>query len=175
MQNKSYKFGDTEFTVEKNVLKIQNAWIPVAMYFEKLNAMYTAECDMSKVNEYKQRLENLNIKDKQDQSDILKPDLLPEVTAKIQSEIEKNKVEIDKINEEFANDSEAQEQQREYNRMLGYAIQSLITSYDVLKGFLDIYLIGDKSKLNYEDESILEFINEVISDFFLYRMQNKKG
>ncbi len=173
MQSKVYKFKDTEFTVQKNVLKIQNAWLPVAMYFENLIKMYTAECDMSAVNSYKDRLKELNIKDAQDKSDIQKPDLDSDVIARIQSQIEKNKIELDKINSEFESDVAAKEQQSEYNRMFNYAIQSLITSYDVVNGFLQSYLIGDYSKLDYEDESIIEFIGEVIGDFFLSKNTNR--
>lgn len=177
MQNKTYTFNGTEYTVEKNVLKIQNAWIPLAMYFEDLVKLYTSECDLSKVNGYKEQLKFLSVKEKQDNGDLkrLKSEETPntELIDKVSKQIELNAIERDKINSEFANDVIAQEQQAEYNRMLGYAIQSLVTSYDVVKGFLNVYLIGDISKLDYENENILEFISEVINDFFLFRMQSK--
>ena len=173
MENKIYKFKDTEFTVQKNVLKIQNAWMPIAIYFENLVKLCTAECDMSAVNSYKARLKELEIKEKQDNSDILKPDIDSDVKSKIELQIESNKAVRDTINSEFENDTVAQEQQAEYNRMFNYAIQLLITSYDMIDGFLRKYLIGDYSKLDYEDENIVIFIGEVIGDFFLYKMQNR--
>lgn len=177
MQNKTYKFGETEFQVQRNVLKIQNAWLPVAMYFEKLVEMYTAECDMSVVNEYKQRLKDIADKDKQDKSDLakLQSEEIPntEIIERVNKQIELNKTELEKITDGFSKNETALKQQSEYNRMFNYAIQSLITSYDVIKGFLEGYLIGDINKLNYEDESIIEFIGEVIGDFFLYKKQNR--
>ena len=176
-QSKTYKFGETEFQVQRNVLKIQNAWLPVAMYFEKLVEMYTAECDMTAANVYKDRLKDLADKDKQDKSDLVKlqSEETPntEIIERINKQIEFNASELVIINDEFSKDETALKQQAEYNRMFNYAIQSLITSYDVIKGFLEGYLIGDLSKLNYEDESIIEFIGEVIGDFFLYKKQNR--
>jgi len=177
LQNKTYSFNGVEFVPEKNVLKIQNAWIPVAMYFDKLLKLYTSELDMSAVNKYKQQLKEVNDKDKQDKSDLkkLQSEEIPntEIIDRVNVQIEKNKTELSRINEEFSNDETAQAQQTEYNQMLGYALQSLITSYDVIKGFIEAYLVGDKSKLNYEDENILPLISEIVNDFFLSRLQSK--
>lgn len=178
MQSKTYKFGETEFQVQRNVLKIQNAWLPVAMYFEKLVKLYTSECDMSVVNTYRKRLDELNAKDKQDKSDLkkLQSEETPntELVQRFEKQIGLNAVELEKINSGFALDAIAIEQQAEYNRMFNYSIQALITSYDVIKGFLNVYLIGDLSKIDYENESIIEFIGEVISDFFLFKGQSRK-
>ncbi|WP_196301890.1 hypothetical protein, partial [Streptococcus pneumoniae] len=88
----------------------QNAWLPVAMYYENLIKKNTAECDKSAVNNYKDRQKELNIKDAQDKSDIQKPNLDSDVIARIQSQIEKNKTELDKINSEFESDVTAKEQ-----------------------------------------------------------------
>lgn len=147
------------------------------MYFEKLVDMYTAECDMSVVNEYKQKLKDIADKDKQDKSDLakLQSEEIPntEIIERVNKQIELNTAELEKINDEFAKNETALKQQSEYNRMFNYAIQSLITSYDVIKGFLEGYLIGDINKLDYEDDKITGFVKDVIMDFFLYKKQNR--
>ena len=175
--SKSYIFNDTTFTTERNVLKVQNAWLPLAMYFDEILKMYTEGLESKELNGYKVRLSDITAKDKQDKSDLVKlqSEETPntEIIERINKQIEFNASELVIINDEFSKDETALKQQAEYNRMFNYAIQSLITSYDVIKGFLEGYLIGDLSKLDYEDESIIEFIGEVIGDFFLYKKQNR--
>jgi uncharacterized coiled-coil protein SlyX len=173
MQSKVYKFKDTEFTVQKNVFKVGKAWLPVRLYFEDLIKLYTERCDMSAINSYNERLKELNIKDAQDKSDIEKPNLDSDVIARIQSQIEKNKIELDKITSEFESDVTAKEQQAEYHRMIKYVLEDLVLSYDVIKGFLETYLVGDFSKLDVTDESAIKFVDEVIGDFFLSKNLNR--
>lgn len=177
MQNKTYSFNGVEFTTERNVLKVQNAWLPLAMYFDEILKLYTSELESKELDSYKQRLKDINDKNKQDEFDLkrLQSEETPntELIDRVKAEIEKNKSELDKINSEYDADETAKAQQQEYNTKLSYALQSLITSYEMIKGFLDVYLIGDKTKLNFEDDNITVFVEQVITDFFLYKMQNK--
>ena len=175
--SKTYIFNDTTFTTERNVLKVQNAWLPLAMYFDEILKMYTEGLESKELNGYKVRLSNITDKDKQDKSDLkkLQSEETPntELINQFNAELEKNKAELDKINSEYEADETAKAQQDEYNKKLAYAFQSLVSSYEMIQGFLNVYLIGDKSKLDYEDSEIIPFVEKVITDFFLYKMQNK--
>lgn len=177
MQSKTYKFGETEFSVQDDVFAVDLAWVPVASYYQDLIKMYTAECDMTAANVYKDRLKDLADKDKQDKSDLVKlqSEETPnaEIIERINKQIELNKTELDKINSEFANDVQAIDQQATYNRKFQNATRSLLLSYDVLINFLKVYLIGDVEVISRKDKSSEKFIEEVITDFFLFLMQSK--
>lgn len=176
-QSKIYTFNGTEFQTERNVLKVQNAWLPLAIYFDEILKMYTEGLESKELDGYKVRLTDITAKDKQDQSDLkkLQSEETPnvELIERINNQIEKNKSELDKINSEYEWDETAKAQQDEYNKKLAYAFQFLVSSYEMIQGFLNVYLIGDKSKLDYEDSEIIPFVEKVITDFFLYKMQNK--
>lgn len=176
-QSKTYTFNGVEFQTERNVLKVQNAWLPLAMYFDEILKMYTEGLESKELDGYKVRLSEITAKDKQDKSDLkkLQSEETPntELIERVEKQIELNKAELDKINSEYEADETAKAQQEEYNKKLAYAFQSLISSYEMIKGFLNVYLIGDKSKLDFEDSEIIPFVEKVITDFFLYKMQNR--
>jgi hypothetical protein len=175
--SKTYKFLDTEYTTEKNVLKTQNAFLPMGIFFDKLNKMFIENVETDKIQPYKDSLKFYNDKMKIDKSDLenlkKQPELDLATIERVEKAIESNQIEIDKINSDYANDTEAQEQQAELNNATNYALATLISSFDIVKTFLDKYLIGDVSKLDYENPLIADFVKEVITDFFLSQMQNK--
>lgn len=71
-QSKTYKFNEIEFTANGDVFAVDLAWVPVSSYYSDLIKLYTSECDVSAVNVYKKRLDDLKDKEKQDQSDLKK-------------------------------------------------------------------------------------------------------
>ena len=176
-QSKTYTFNGTEFTANEDVFAVDLAWIPVASYYTDLIKLYTSECDMTAANLYKQRLKDITDKEKQDQSDLkkLQSEEIPntELIQRVEKQIELNKIELDKINSEFASDEIAVEQQTEYNNGISKATKSLVLTYDVMIGFLKVYLIGDISIISRKDRNSEKFIDEVITDFFLSLMNNK--
>lgn len=176
--SKSYFFNGVEFKTEKNVLKIQNAWLPLKIYYDKVVNMFASEVDMSAVNVYRDRIKKIvEEKDIPDNKDLL---ALESETVKneplikqVKESIAKNKTDIENIEKELLADEKAQAQQSEYNKALENAIQYLLCS-DIIPEFLDKYLIGDKSKLDYENPEMITFINEVVGDFFLLMLANIK-
>lgn len=176
MPNKTYSFNGVEFTTERNVLKTQNAYINLQMYMAELLKLFTADLDMSAVAPYNQRLKDINDKNKQDKSDLKKLEseetLNTELIEKIKAELVKNQIELAKINDEFGNDETAKAQQTEYNLKIYYVNESIAGS-ETAKVFLESYLIGDLSKLDYEDPKVIDFTKEVINDFFLSRLPNR--
>ena len=174
---KTYKILDTEFTTEKNVLKIQNAFLPLGIYFDKLNKMYTSEVETDVLDVYKRNMDLMNNKNRLDKESLknLEAEKTPDkkVIDRVTKAIKQNEIDIESLNKDYRNDKKAQAQQTELNEATGYAMAHLLTSFDMVKIFLDKYLIGDTSKIDYEKPEAMEFVKEVVTDFFLSQMQNK--
>jgi hypothetical protein len=175
--NKTYKFLDTEYTTEKNVLKIENAFIPFDMFHNSIKTMYARNIDTGALMPYMTRFNFYTNKMKIDKSDLenlkKQPELDLATIERVEKAIETNQIELDKINEEYLQDIEAQYQQADLLKADKDAKRTALSSFEVVKTFLDKYLIGDTSKLDYENPLIKDFINEVMEDFFLFTMQNK--
>ena len=169
MQSKEYKFLDTVFTTQKNVLKINHAYIPLKKYLAQASSMYLEGMDLSRYKFHTDKYQKLKFKDDKDNSDLkiaqeLKDTVLIE---RISKAIENNKSEFEKLDTDFREDKEAMNQYVQLLNANQFAEENLLTSYELIKGFLDTYLIGDLTKLDYENEAITEFVNTVMSDFFL--------
>lgn len=190
MENKTYTFNGEVFTTEKNVLKIQRAYQILRIHLSSLVKLYTESIDTSVLKGYEKRVNDIvKTRDAIDKSDLVKlqdelekfNDAGNEQAIKgteqqikdVEDAIERNKADIDKINEEFRNDEVALSQQAEYSQAVNNAMTMLKCS-DLIPNFLNQYLIGDTSKLDYENPEMIEFINSVMEDFFFSILKSKE-
>lgn len=190
VENKTYTFNGEVFTTEKNVLKIQRAYQILRIHLSSLVKLYTEGIDTSVLKGYEKRVNDIvKTRDAIDKSDLVKlqdelekfQDAGNEQGVKgteqqikdVEDAIERNKADIDKINEEFRNDEVALSQQAEYTQAIGNAMTMLKCS-DLIPNFLESYLKGDTSKLDYENPEMIEFINSVMEDFFFLMLKSKE-
>lgn len=177
MQSKKYKFLDTEFETQKNVLAISRAWNPLQMYFDTVLKMYTENVDMSAINSYNDRLrefQEMIDKDTRDLTALLdEPEPNKQLIQQVNDAIDKSKSEVEKIETEMSKDENVIKQQKEWLSQVNNASKQLLCS-EMIPAFLDEYLIGDTSKLDYEKWEIQDFISEVIGDLFTAMSEKKK-
>lgn len=173
MTNKKFTFNGTEYGVVSNVLKIQNIASPLLAKLTKLTVQYTSDVDMTAVNSYRNRLKAISNKDEADKNYLeqLKEEKNKKDVARVERIIEKNKAEKEALLEEYEKDLKAQENAKLYQTMEALAIQEAITDEDLIFPFLEKYLTGDIKKLDRESPAILNFIQEVMTDFFLSIVQ----
>ena len=177
MQSKKYKFLDTEFEVEEDVLKISRAWNPLQRYFDTVLKMFTESVDMSASDSYNEKIKEIQFLIDKDSRDltVLLDETIPneKLIEQCKEAIEKNKSELEKIETEMRSDENVIKQQNEWLNQVNYASKELLDS-ELIPGFLDKYLIGDTSKLDYKDWGIKDFISEVVGDLYTAMSEKKK-
>ena len=162
MENNKYEFDGVEFTTQGNVLKIKNAFAPVKAFNKKLVRLFTENLPMDKANAYQSRLQTIVLKDEQDKKDFARvtekePDNT-DLLGRLQIQLDKNKVDIETLNTEFLADTEAISQQQEYNDAIEQALETMMSTEEIIMPFLRKYLIGDIDKLDFSNPSILDFM-----------------
>lgn len=173
MSKKEYKYKDEIFIASDNILRIHNIAIPIQKYFADELERQTAGLDLKALNEDKNKIDNLKFKIETNDEYLKK---LKDVKEKKRVEnIQKNlKSELAKQTELFNTNENYKTLVRKYEIATNRTFELLITEDEIIIPFLEKYLTGDFSKLDFTDISILKFISLVITDFFLLLSENKK-
>lgn len=173
MPNKEYKFRDEVFTASANVLKTHNLAIPIQKYFAEELERQISGLNLKAMNEDKSKIDNIKYKIQANAEYLssLKDNTEKKRVEKIQSGLEK---ELEKLTKIFNENNDYKELVKQYQEATNRTFELLITEEILIIPFLEKYLIGNTDKLDYTDVSILKFISEVITDFFLLLSENKK-
>lgn len=82
---------------------------------------------------------------------------------------------LDKLNETIKNDTEYQETLNEHNLAYTEATLNVCQTEELIRPFIESVLIGDLSKLDWENDWALdEFCQSVLMDFFSFVAKNRK-
>lgn len=171
--SKEYEYKGEKFKSSDNVLRIHNIAIPIQRYFSEELERQTAGLNMKALNEDKAKIDSLKYKIETN----------TEYLKSIKDSKEKKRVEniqkglnseLEKLTKLFNANENYNMLVRKYQEATNRTFELLITEDEIIIPFLEKYLSGDFSKLDYTDVSILKFISAVITDFFLLLSQNRK-
>lgn len=165
MQSKVYTFEGNEYTVQRNVLMIANAFSSIQYFYESMLSQLTNSIENDEVKEYKKKLDWLKKKSDKDEADLLKADK-QEAKEVILKQIENNKENLKILNDELESNEILSQWKNANEQVLKFALTKTITNYELVKEFLKVYLIGDLEKLDFTNSNITTFISEVMMDFF---------
>lgn len=161
MVNKIYKYKDQEYRLKSNDLELLRFAAPVLIKYRKLLHEYTKDIDLSELEYYQSRISELKTAISQliDDND---DDKVKELSSKLNEEEMK-----------FCENTELNSLMSLYSDCEGLVLLELISDIDFIKPFIKRILIGDTSKLNFEDEEILMLIRDAVSDFFIITSRSR--
>lgn len=175
-KNKTYKYKESEFTAHKNVLRIMRLAIPVQKQLQKYIRQNTeginlidAEKDKAKINEVRDLLTKTESYHEEIQDGKNKAEI-----ERVKKRIADYKNELKELENKFNSNKDYKKRYELYNQAVNNSFNMLMLDEDIVIPFLKEYLIGDFSKLNFEEISIIKFISEVMTDFFLMLSMNPK-
>lgn len=166
---KVYEFGGHKFKMSPNTIGLLHLAAPVLIKYRKLEYQYTNDIDLSEVHKVNERLEELKdaIADLQE---------VPEDVRDIKR-IEELRETLKAENEAFLNDTGLQNGIQLYNECIALAMYELITDMSLMRPLMNNILVGDikAGMLDYTDPAIVDFIKNVIADFFFITKQSKSA
>jgi benzoyl-CoA reductase/2-hydroxyglutaryl-CoA dehydratase subunit BcrC/BadD/HgdB len=181
MAQKIYTYKGNTFGMRDNDLELLKYASPVLVKYRKLLYEYTNDIDMSALDTHRQRLDQFKTAVSQLQ-ELLKeiPENIEEEDieneqnkSKYTGEIERLTKLLNETQKEFDNDIIVQKQIRLYNECEGFVILNIISDIQFIKPILKNILTGDFRLLDFNDPGIIDFIREVVIDFFLIIARNK--
>lgn len=166
---KEYKYGGHSFRLLPNTIKLLNLAAPVLIKYRKLEYQHTKDIDLTTVHEIRMRFDEL----KDSINDL---ESVPEAERDIKR-IESLKETLKAEQLEFESDTSLQNGIELYNDCVALAMFELVTDISLMRPLMDNILVGDvkAGTLDYTDPKIVDFIKEVIADFFLISLKSKAG
>jgi hypothetical protein len=161
---KTYNYKGLQFSLKSNDLELLKNAAPLLIKYRKLLHEYTKDIDMSEVNLYKEKMNELStaasqLIDSDDEADRSRAD---ELMLKL------NETEM-----EFGSNSKAVSLMKLYNDCEGFVLLELIADVNFMKPFMNKILTGPVDKLNFEDEEIITLIKDAVEDFFIITGKSK--
>lgn len=172
----NYRFKNSEYTVIENTLRLQNIAIPILAELNKKKIEYTAGIDISEVEKFQNKISVLENEQKLDTeylNEVKKNENEQEV-IRVTKIVNERKILIDSLKKEFTEDDIMQMNLKIFNDAHAFALNDVITNDRIIIPFLKKYLIGDFTKLDFNDPAIIPFITIVMSDFFLSLQRKEK-
>lgn len=161
-------------------LSMLNKAVPLIHRLRKLYNEYTGSIDMSAVEAYQARLKEIEIAKSQLDELISsgKDENETELTEEKKSEINRRIVELEQkiknIKTDYENDDNVQNLLNDKLQGESLAMFELITDVAFIKPVLSKILTGgDLNKIDLNDITLLNFLREVITDFFLLILSSK--
>lgn len=170
---KEFFYNGEKFTTSDNVLKIHNLAIPIQKYFTDELRKQLDGLDIKPIEEDRKKIESFKIKIQENENYLSGIKDKKEI-SRVEKINKQLKSELVKLTSAFNANEKYKEVLSEYEIRTQRAFEMLITEDYLIRPFLEKYLSGDTSKLDYTDINILTFISEVMTDFFLTISQNKK-
>jgi hypothetical protein len=173
MTDKIYTFKENSFTTQKHVLKINGLAIPLQEKFKQTYDKLTKGIDKRKFEIERNKFIDLENRISADEEYLNSIQDKKEIT-RVNGVIKKNKAEYKKLKNEINSNPEFVEIVNKEVENTDKSFQSVLNDTKLITLFLigdaskDIegYLIGDLDKLDFTDWEILNFISEIVADFF---------
>lgn len=161
---KTYNYKGMQFSLKSNDLELLKNAAPLLIKYRKLLHEYTKDIDMSEVNMFKEKMNELStaasqLIDSDDETDKNRAD---ELMLKL------NETEL-----EFESNSKAVSLMKLYNDCEGFVLLELIADVNFMKPFMNKILTGPVDKLNFDDEEIVTLIKDAVEDFFIITGKSK--
>jgi hypothetical protein len=161
---KTYNYKGMEFRLKDNDLELLKNAAPLLIKYRKLVHEYTKDIDMTEVNLYKEKVNELSTAASQ--------------LIGSEDEAERNRADeiMLKLNEtemEFEKDTKALSLMKLYNDCEGFVLLELIADVKFMKPFMNRILEGPLDKLDFEDEDIITLIRDAVEDFFIITGKSK--
>lgn len=173
MINKTYTFRGQSFQLLPNNLSLLNKAAPLLIKYRKLHFEYTKDINMQPVEELREGINELRTAITQ----------LESIENKDQARTEELAEKLSKTEGELKNNNALQSLIKLYNDCEGLVMYELITDIAFIKQFLKKILVGTAEssgkpgnidELDFTDTGITDFIKEIITDFFLAALKNKR-
>jgi hypothetical protein len=156
-------FNGIEYKLKENNLAINQASIPLLIKYRKLQAEYLDDIDISLVNAYDNRINELETAVKQ----------LKELDN--EQEVIDAEERLKEVKEQKANDEEVQIIAKMKNDIEALILTELSLDTVLMSKLFSKILIGDTSKIDYEHSDYRMFAMEVLAGFFTLMQLNKNG
>lgn len=168
MSEKIYTFGGLEFRTQEHKLKILNIASPLQMYFKDEVKRLSKDLDSRKFERDIKAIQDLRNKNDNDKEylESLSKENTKEI-ERVKSVIGKSEKTLKVMSDAFNNNEDYKKISDENTRIWNQAFKNLIANVDLVIPFIDSYLIGDVDKIDYTDWKVIEFISEIVADFFL--------
>lgn len=172
--NKTFVFNGVEFQTHKNVLRIMRASKPLLKKFQKYVKELTAGIDISNAEKDKLEIEinKITLQKSKEYYEQIKDGTNKNEIERVTKRISEQETEIKTLEDKFKSNEDYTANYKLYNEAVSEAFGNLVIDDEIMIPFLDTYLIGDKTKLDYENPKIIKFITEVLTDFFLLQSRN---
>jgi hypothetical protein len=161
MENKIYKYKDQEYRLKNNDLELLRLAAPVLIKYRKLLHEYTKDIDLSELEYYKSKISELKtaiIQLNEDNDD----DKVKELSRNLNI-----------AEKEFCDNTELHSLISLYSDCEGLVLLEVISDIDFIKPFIKRILTGDTSKLDFDDDEILNLIRDAVSDFFIITSRSR--
>jgi predicted house-cleaning noncanonical NTP pyrophosphatase (MazG superfamily) len=161
---KTYNYKGLEFRLKDNDLELLKNAAPLLIKYRKLLHEYTKDIDMSEVNTYRDRMNELSTAASQliDSDDAADKERAEELMAK-----------LNETESEFEENTKAMSLMRLYNDCEGFVLLELIADVNFMKPFMQKILTGPVDKLNFEENDIITLIKDAVEDFFIITGKSK--
>jgi len=156
-------FNGIEYKLKENNLAINQASIPLLIKYRKLQAEYLDDIDISLVNAYDNRINELETAVKQ----------LKELDN--EQEVIDAEERLKEVKEQKANDEEVQIIAKMKNDIEALILTEISLDTVLMSKLFSKILIGDTSKIDYEHSDYRMFAMEVLAGFFTLMQLNKNG
>jgi hypothetical protein len=166
-EKKIYTYKNKTYKLKPVTLEVLSSAAPLLAKFRKLQGEYTSDIDLSKVHDAKNRIIELETAIEQLKENSGNEDKEGSVIRI--SELEQK---LNEAIESFNNNDKLQSKLKLYNECTGLAMMELLGSTDVISLFLKKAICSTEGSkelvINYDDTDAIDFIREVITDFFEY-------
>ncbi len=179
MHSKSYEIQGQTFALLPNDLNLLNKAAPMIARLRKLVYEYTKDLELSEVNEYRSRLNELTEAKKQleeilnSNEDENANELTEDKKNELQNRINEISERTDSLTVEFSENTALLNLLKLKEELESYALIELLTDIDFLKPVLKKILTGGKvESLDFTNTSVIGFIRDVVTDFFTVMNRN---
>lgn len=170
---KTYSIQGENFTLLPNDLSLLNKASPLIARLRKLSYEYTKDIDLTSASDYRARITELSEARQQlesilnDGKDDEGNELSGEKRNEMETRISDLSARLDEVTNEFKSDTAVQNLLKLKEELESYALIELLTDVAFLKPVLKKILAGgDIDKINFSEGGAIEFIRDVVTDFF---------
>lgn len=166
-------YKDIEFGIKNTSIDVLNAGMPLFVEYRKAQALYLDDIDTSLIDSYTEKIQLFKTTVKQLES--LKPDDIYDEQISNEQKIAELKSKIIELENEFSENAECQITLKLKSDIEAMILGYIIQRKSIMSKLFNVLLIGDVSKIDYEDSEYSLFAVKVLEVFFsMSKKKNKK-